>query len=115
MAKNKKEFKPITFSIKGGDFEGVYQIKREKLHIPALKGKVTAKQLVDDMPEVLEELVKINSGAIVQVKDGGKKKDDVDPDLEAARKEYEELTGNKPGTRKLETLQKEIEEAKKAK
>ena len=41
-------------------------------------------------------------------------KKQADADLEELRAEYEELTGNKPGNRKAETLQKEIDEAKAA-
>lgn len=35
-----------------------------------------------------------------------------DKELEKVRAEYEEVTGNKPGNRKLETMQEEIAEAK---
>lgn len=111
MAKNKKkELEAVTFEIQDGDHQGRYQVVRAKINVPRL-GVVSAKDLVE-MPEVLEHLVQINSGTIQRIADAAPPKQEDSPELIAARKEYEELSGKQAGNRKLETLLKEIETLK---
>lgn len=54
----------VLFTIAG---KGTYELKATKLNIPRL-GVVTAADL-RQMPLVLEELVRINSGAVAKVED----------------------------------------------
>jgi|SRR5690606_10266879 len=111
MAKKKKEIEAVTFEIQDGDHQGRYQVVRAKINVPKL-GVVSAKDLIE-MPEVLEHLVQINSGTIKRMADAAPKTPKEDsPELIAARKEYEELSGKQAGNRKLETLLKEIETLK---
>lgn len=111
MAKNKKkELEAVTFEIQDGDHQGKYQVMRAKINVPRL-GVVDAKDLVE-MPEVLEHLVQINSGTVKRIGDAAPPKQEDSPELAAAKKEYEDLSGKKPGNRNLETLLKEIETLK---
>src|SRR5690606_34081395 len=111
MAKNKKEIEAVTFEIPDGDLQGRYQVIRAKINVPRL-GVVNAKDLVE-MPEVLEHLVQINSGAVKKIAHAAPKEEkEGSPELIAARQEFEQLIGKPAGNRKLETLLKEIENLK---
>lgn len=66
--------------------------------------------LKSEHAEMVTDLVKIDSGIIK--KSGEIISDEPDGALESAQAEYETLTGKKPGTMKLGTLLKKIEEAK---
>lgn len=67
MAKAKsKKSDNVSFEIKEGEFKGKYSLLVPKLNVPKI-GIVGAMDLAK-MPEVLEYLVKINSGAIQKEK-----------------------------------------------
>lgn len=65
MAK-KKEYSPIEFAIKDGEFAGKYQISSESMHIPSV-GIIQASDLAKD-GDMLSHLVSINSGVIEKIK-----------------------------------------------
>lgn len=109
MANKKEAPKKMAFTIQEGDYKGDYEMDMVSLNIPKI-GIVKPEQLAK-MPEVLEKLVKINSGAIRKVSQLEPEPDD-SPELIEARVKYEELTGKSAGNRKLETLLKEIENPK---
>ena len=66
MAKAKKKSDNVSFEIKEGEFKGKYSLMFPKLYVHKL-GVVSALELAK-MPEVLEFLVRINSGAIQKEK-----------------------------------------------
>lgn len=63
MAKKKAAI--LTFEIKIGNTKSKYKLNAPQANIPKL-GVVKAAELIQ-MPEVLEELVKINSGIISKI------------------------------------------------
>jgi hypothetical protein len=62
---DKKENKTPTFSIPSGDYKGKYEITAPVFHVPNI-GIVKAAELLK-MPELLAELVEINSGAVQKI------------------------------------------------
>lgn len=61
----KEASKPLTFSIKDGEFKGKYEITGPAFYVPGI-GKVTAEQMIK-MPQLLADLVKIESGAVKKI------------------------------------------------